>query len=75
MKLIGEPDVLNTSVNMEPRAILVSYEGDMGKYGRVFFNHRLVPANEEESKPHINGFARTILSDGGSERGTLAEVW
>ena len=75
MKLIIESEVRIASVNMEPDAIVLSYEGDVGKYGHVFFTHRLVPSNPEESKGHFNGFARTILADGGSVRGTLAGVW
>ena len=75
MKLIIESDVQIVSVNMESDAIVLSYEGDVGKYGHVFFTHRLVPSNQEESKGHFSGFARTILTDGGSVRGTLAGVW
>ena len=75
MNLIIEADLQIVSVHMESDAIVLSYEGDVGKYGRVFFTHRLVPSNQEESKGHFNGFARTILADGGSVRGTLAGVW
>ena len=75
MKLIIEAEIRITAISMQSSAIELSYEGDVGKYGRVFFNHCLVPSNEEESKGHFNGFARTILSDGGSVRGTLSGVW
>ena len=75
VKLVIESEVKVVSVNMEADAIVLSYEGEVGKYGHVFFTHRLVPSNQEESKGHFNGFARTILTDGGSVRGTLAGVW
>ena len=58
-KLIIESDVQIVSVTMESEAIVLSYEGEVGKYGHVFFTHRLIPSDLEESKGHFSGFART----------------
>ena len=75
MKLIIEADFDLTGVEMHSERIDLSYEGDIGQYGRVFFTHRLTPSDTEESKGSFQGFARTVLPDGGSVRGNLSGVW
>ncbi|MDG2381102.1 MAG: hypothetical protein P8N76_05470 [Pirellulaceae bacterium] len=75
MKLIIEAEVTLLQVQMQESEIVLSYEGDVGKYGHVFFTHHLIPSNAEETKGRLTGFARTILADGGSVRGTLSGIW
>ncbi|MCP4193707.1 MAG: hypothetical protein GY768_24105 [Planctomycetaceae bacterium] len=75
MKLIVETDVTLVQVQMEENEIVLLGEGDVGKYGHVFFTHHLIPSNAEETKGRFTGFARTILADGGSVRATLSGIW
>ena len=75
MRLAIEADVTLTGVFMEKDRITLNYEGEIGKYGHVYFNHKLTPSDSRETKGSFTGFARTVLNDGGSIQGTLSGVW
>ncbi|MDC0187920.1 hypothetical protein OAJ05_01795 [Verrucomicrobia bacterium] len=75
MRLTIEAEVTLTGVFMEKDQIILNYEGEIGKYGHVFFNHKLTPSDPQETKGSFTGFARTVLNDGGSIQGTLSGVW
>ena len=75
MRLTIEAEVTLTGVFMEKDQIILNYEGEIGKYGHVFFNHKLTPSDSQETKGSFTGFARTVLNDGGSIQGTLSGVW
>ena len=75
MNVDMEADVIVTSVRMEEEQTVVSYEGDVGKYGHVFFTHRLESTLPDDSKGTFTGYARTILADGGSVTARLQGVW
>ncbi len=67
--------VVVTSVRMEEDQTIVTYEASVGKYGHVFFTHRLESTLPDDSKGTFQGHARTILADGGSVNGRLQGVW
>ena len=68
-------DVVVTSVKMEEEETVVTYEGDVGKYGHVFFTHCLESTLPDDSKGTFTGYARTVLADGGSVNARLQGVW
>ena len=65
---LGEPiaksTIAVTSVTVEKDVTIVNYEGDVGKYGRVFATHRLRASEDTRQANEFEGSARTLLDDG-----------
>ena len=61
---VAESAIAVTSVTVEKDVTVVNYEGDVGKYGRVFATHRLRASDEVREAYEFEGSARTLLEDG-----------
>ena len=61
---VAESAIAVTSVTVEKDVTVVNYEGDVGKYGRVFATHRLRASDGVREAYEFEGSARTLLEDG-----------
>ena len=61
---IAESTISVTSVTVDSDVTTLNYEGDVGKYGRVFATHRLRASDELREAYEFEGSARTLMEDG-----------
>jgi hypothetical protein len=74
----GEPievELKISSVTMNDDGMLVTYEGEAGKYGMVFATHNYVPSNEEETQGNFTGNVQAIDDNGMIDRVFTAGLW
>ena len=61
---IAESTMTITSVIVDEDVTTLTYEGDVGKYGRVFATHHLRPSDTSRQSYEMDGTARALLEDG-----------
>jgi hypothetical protein len=61
---VAESTMTITSVIVDKDVTTLTYEGDVGKYGRVFVTHHLRPNDASRQTYEIDGTARALLEDG-----------
>jgi hypothetical protein len=74
----GEPievELKISSVTMNDDGMLVTYEGEAGKYGMVFATHNYVPSNNEETQGNFTGNVQAIDDNGMIDRVFTAGLW
>jgi hypothetical protein len=75
MKLIAETVMDITSVIINDDSSMVCFEGNVGKYGRVFANHTYIPSTASKNSGKFYGEARTIMEDGTMVSASLQGVF
>jgi hypothetical protein len=60
---------------MNDDGMLVTYEGEAGKYGMVFATHNYVPSNNEETQGNFTGNVQAIDDNGMIDRVFTAGLW
>ena len=74
----GEPievELKISSVTVNDDGMLVTYEGEAGKYGMVFATHNYVPSNNEETQGNFTGNVQAIDDNGMIDRVFTAGLW
>jgi hypothetical protein len=75
MELIAETVMDITSVIINDDSSMVCFEGNVGKYGRVFANHTYIPNTASKNSGKFYGEARTIMEDGTMVSASLQECF
>lgn len=74
----GEPidvELRVSTVTMNGNGMVVTYEGEAGKYGMVFATHNYVPSNDGETQGNFTGTVQAINDGGEIDRVFTAGLW
>lgn len=74
----GEPievELTVSTVTMNDKGMVVTYEGEAGKYGMVFATHNYVPSNDDETQGNFIGNVQAIDDKGTIDRVFTAGLW
>jgi len=74
----GEPidvELRVSTVTMNDDGMVVTYEGEAGKYGMVFATHNYVPSNDGETQGNFTGNVQAINDSGEIDRVFTAGLW
>lgn len=74
----GEPvdvELRVSTVTMNGNGMVVTYEGEAGKYGMVFATHNYVPSNDGETQGNFTGNVQAINDGGEIDRVFTAGLW
>jgi len=74
----GEPidvELRVSTVAMNDDGMVVTYEGEAGKYGMVFATHNYVPSNDGETQGNFTGNVQAINDSGEIDRVFTAGLW
>ena len=74
----GEPidvELRVSTVTMNGNGMVVTYEGEAGKYGMVFATHNYVPSNDGETQGNFTGNVQAINDSGEIDRVFTAGLW
>ena len=74
----GEPidvELRVSTVTMNDDGMVVTYEGEAGKYGMVFATHNYVPSNDDETQGNFTGNVQAINDSGEIDRVFTAGLW
>lgn len=74
----GEPievELKISAVTMNDEGMVVTYEGEAGKYGMVFATHNYVPSNDGETQGNFTGNVQAIDDSGEIDRVFTAGLW
>ncbi len=75
MELVAEGTLKITGVTVNEDNSVLCYEGDVGKYGRVFATHVIKSRDGNRNQGNFTGHSRTILEDGNALSATLQGIW
>ena len=75
MELFMETSLAVTSILVEENSTTFCYEGNVGKYGKVFGNHTLVANDPSRSAGQLSGHGQTILPDGTMISVSVTGLW
>ena len=75
MEKIAEAVMDITSVVVDGETTRICYEGNVGKYGRVFATHNFKSNDANRNSGNFTGDARTIMDDGSALSATLQGIW
>ena len=70
-----EVELTVSTVTMNDNGMVVTYEGEAGKYGMVFATHNYVPSNEAETQGNFTGSVQAIDDKGQIDRSFTAGLW
>ena len=74
----GEPidvELRVSTVTMNDDGMVVTYEGEAGKYGMIFATHNYVPSNDGETQGNFTGNVQAINDSGEIDRVFTAGLW
>jgi|TARA_B100000315_G_scaffold240557_1_gene260503 hypothetical protein len=75
MELIAESEMKVTSVIPIPGGSTLVYEGNVGKYGKVFASHNLYSNSATKNAGNFDGEARALMEDGTAIGASLQGIW